>query len=74
MNRLDLIASYTKGSKIVCDIGCDHAYALIDAINKYGVEKGIPADINEGPLNNAIKTINWFYIWRITSFTFRHTN
>ena len=39
MNRLDLIASYTKGSKVVCDIGCDHAYALIDAITKYGVEK-----------------------------------
>ena len=57
MSRLDLIASYTKGSKVVCDIGCDHAYALIDAIKKYGVEKGIAADINEGPLNNAIKSI-----------------
>ena len=57
MNRLDLIASYTKGSKIVCDIGCDHAYALITAIREYGVEKGIASDINEGPLNNAIKSI-----------------
>ena len=57
MNRLDLIASYTKGSKVVCDIGCDHAYALVKAINDYGVEKGIAADINEGPLNNAIKSI-----------------
>lgn len=57
MNRLDLIASYTQGSKVVCDIGCDHAYALIDAVTKYGVEKGIAADINEGPLNNAIKSI-----------------
>ena len=57
MTRLDLIASYTKGSKVVCDIGCDHAYALIDSIKKYGVQKGIAADINEGPLNNAIKSI-----------------
>lgn len=57
MNRLDLIASYTQGSKVVCDIGCDHAYALIDSIKKYGVEYGIAADINEGPLNNAIKSI-----------------
>ncbi len=57
MSRLDLIASYTKGSKVVCDIGCDHAYALISAIKQYGVEKGIAADINEGPLNNAIKSI-----------------
>lgn len=57
MNRLDLIASYTKGSKVVCDIGCDHAYALISALKHYGVEKGIAADINEGPLNNAIKSI-----------------
>lgn len=57
MTRLDLIASYTKGSKVVCDIGCDHAYALINSIKKYGVEYGIAADINEGPLNNAIKSI-----------------
>ena len=57
MNRLDLIASYTKGSKVVCDIGCDHAYALVKALKDYGVEKGIAADINEGPLNNAIKSI-----------------
>lgn len=57
MNRLDLIASFTKGSKTVIDIGCDHAYALIKSIKEYGVEFGIAADINEGPLNNAIKSI-----------------
>lgn len=57
MNRLDLIASFTEGSKTVIDIGCDHAYALIKAIKVYGVEYGIAADINEGPLNNAIKSI-----------------
>ena len=38
MTRLDLIASYTKGSKVVCDIGCDHAYALIDSVKIIGIE------------------------------------
>lgn len=57
MERLKVLASYTKGSKIVCDIGCDHAYALIYAIKEYGVEQGFAVDIAEGPLKNALKTI-----------------
>ncbi|MDE7161914.1 MAG: class I SAM-dependent methyltransferase, partial [Anaeroplasmataceae bacterium] len=57
MNRIQKIASYTKGSKVVCDIGCDHAYTLLYAIQLYGVEYGIAADIAIGPLQNAKKTI-----------------
>lgn len=57
MNRLNLIASLSSGAKILCDIGCDHAYALEIALTKYGVLRGIAADINEMPLNNAKNTI-----------------
>ncbi len=53
MNRIETLASLTKGSKIICDIGCDHGYVVIEALKSYGVEKAIASDINEGPLNQA---------------------
>ena len=62
MDRIKKIASLTKGSKVVCDIGCDHAYALVYAIKEYGVEKGIAADISLGPLLNAKKTIEEYHL------------
>ncbi len=52
-----MLASLTSGSKIVCDIGCDHAYTLVQALLNYGVERGIAADINPLPLANASKNI-----------------
>ncbi|MBE6137725.1 MAG: hypothetical protein E7176_04960 [Erysipelotrichaceae bacterium] len=57
MKRIELLASLSKGSKILCDVGCDHGYALIEAITKYGVKKGLACDINEGPLQIAKKNI-----------------
>ncbi len=53
MNRIETLASLTKGSKKICDIGCDHGYVVIEALNNYGVQKAIASDINEGPLNQA---------------------
>lgn len=58
MNRINLLASLCKGSNIVCDIGCDHAYVLIEAIKSYNVKKGIASDIGVGPLEMAKKSIN----------------
>lgn len=55
MNRINLLASLCKGSNIVCDIGCDHAYVLIEAIKSYNVKKGIASDIGVGPLEMAKK-------------------
>ena len=57
MNRIELIASLAKNSEVLLDIGCDHAYALIEAIKKYNVKHAIASDINDGPLNNAINNI-----------------
>lgn len=53
MNRIDFISALTKGAYSLLDVGCDHAYTLINAIKKYGVKKGIGTDINEAPLENA---------------------
>ncbi|MDE5856227.1 MAG: class I SAM-dependent methyltransferase [Anaeroplasmataceae bacterium] len=62
MERIKKIASFCQGSKVVCDIGCDHAYALVYAIQEYGVEQGIAVDIAEGPLINAKKTIEEYHL------------
>lgn len=53
MNRISFLASLCKGSRIVCDIGCDHGYVLIEAIKQFGVERGIACDIACGPLQAA---------------------
>lgn len=57
MNRVKRLASHTKGSSSICDIGCDHAYVLVEAIKNYDVHKAIACDIALGPLENARKTI-----------------
>lgn len=57
MERIRMLASLTRGSKCVCDIGCDHAYTLVQALLNYDVERGIAADINCKPLANALKNI-----------------
>lgn len=62
MDRIERLASLTEGSSTICDIGCDHAYALILAIEKYGVSKGIAADIAQGPLNNATNNIKLHHL------------
>lgn len=53
MNRIELLASLTKGSNSLLDLGCDHAYVLTLALNRYGVKKGIASDISDGPLKMA---------------------
>lgn len=42
---------------MVCDIGCDHGYVLIEAIQDFGVERGIACDIARGPLQAASEHI-----------------
>lgn len=53
MDRLEYIASLCEGSTAICDVGCDHAYVVIQAIKRYGVSRGIAADIALGPLQAA---------------------
>ena len=53
MDRIELLASLTKGSNSLLDLGCDHAYVLTLAIKRYGVKTGIASDISDGPLNMA---------------------
>ncbi len=53
MDRIDFIASLTKGLKSVGDCGIDHGYTLISALRDYGVSYGIGIDVNKDPLEAA---------------------
>ncbi len=57
MNRIELLASLSNSSNVLLDIGCDHAYVLINALKKYNVKRGIAADIAAGPLSAAKENI-----------------
>lgn len=57
MNRIELLASLSRYSSTLLDIGCDHAYVLITALKKYDVKRGIAADVAVGPLNSAKENI-----------------
>jgi len=58
MDRLDFIASLTKGLDTIVDVGCDHAYTLINAITKYGVNKGYGLDVVDGPIEAAKRNVS----------------
>lgn len=58
--RLLLIAEVSKGARSLADIGTDHAYVPLYAIEKLGVETAVAADINKGPLERAYENIKKF--------------
>ena len=58
MDRIDLLASLAKNSNILLDVGCDHAYTVIKAIESYNVGRAIASDIANMPLEMAKKNIN----------------
>lgn len=60
MNRIDFIASLTKGFDKVIDIGSDHGLVLKKAIDQNFIKEGIATDLNIGPLNHAKKTLTGY--------------
>ncbi len=57
MNRLDYITSMLDGYNSVCDVGTDHGFVPINAIEKYNLDCAYALDVNNGPLENAKKNI-----------------
>ena len=43
---------------VIADIGCDHAYVVVDAILEQKAKKAYACDIAKGPLQRAKKTID----------------
>lgn len=56
-SRLSAVASLVRQGSIVADIGTDHAYLLCYLIQNGISPRGIAADINKGPLENARQTV-----------------
>lgn len=54
--RLQAIVDWIRGS-VLADIGCDHGYVAASAILQNKVDQAFACDIAEGPLQNAMKTI-----------------
>lgn len=55
--RLSFLADLTSGP-VLADIGCDHGYLSIQAIQNGRVKKAYACDLREGPLSSARKAVN----------------
>lgn len=56
-SRLSAAASLVRQGKTVADIGTDHAYLLGYLLQNKIISKGIAADLRQGPLDNAKRTL-----------------
>lgn len=56
-SRLSAAASLVRQGKTVADIGTDHAYLLGYLLQNKIISKGIAADLRQGPLDNARRTL-----------------
>ncbi len=56
-DRLSAVASFVRKGSAVADIGTDHGYVITYLIENGICPNGIAADINQGPLDNAKKTV-----------------
>ena len=54
------IANLVDNSKVLADVGCDHAYISINLLEKGKVERIIASDLREGPLNIARDNIRLY--------------
>ncbi len=57
MDRITLLASLTKDANSLVDVGCDHGYVAIKALEEYGVRHAYLLDVNEAPLENARRNV-----------------
>lgn len=55
--RLLVTASFVRQGAVLADVGTDHAYIPAFLIKSGVISKAYASDINEGPLQNAAKTL-----------------
>ena len=56
--RLKAVADLVPASRVIADIGCDHAHVAIYLIQNNIADKVIACDVNEGPLSAAKNNIS----------------
>lgn len=59
-NRLKMNAAMVKGSSVLADVGCDHAYCSIYLAGNGIAQRCIAMDINRGPLARAQENIRLY--------------
>ena len=69
--RIQFLASLAKGYDTVLDIGTDHGFVLQEAFDQGWIKKGIAADINEGPLNQAKENLKGYPVTFVLSDGFQ---
>ncbi len=57
MTRIEALSQLTQGIDTLLDIGTDHGYVVIDAIQKGYIHKAIACDVNPKPLENARRNV-----------------
>ena len=60
--RLKILANQLDSGKILADIGTDHAYLPIYAVQNKIVERAIACDIHRPPLQSALINIEKFHV------------
>lgn len=58
--RMLAIANLVDNSKVLADVGCDHAYISINLLENGKAERIIASDLREGPLNIARDNIRLY--------------
>lgn len=67
-SRLQVCAGFVSPGERVADIGCDHGYLSIYLLQKGIARSVIAADINEGPLQSAVRNAEKFGVSENISF------
>ena len=67
-SRLQVCAGFVYPGERVADIGCDHGYLSIYLLQKGIARSVIAADINEGPLQSAVRNAEKFGVSENISF------
>ena len=65
--KLEALVACIETDNVVADIGCDHAYLLIESVFKKQIKKGIGVDVKKGPLDSGETNINRFGLGDILS-------
>lgn len=52
-NRIKTLVDLIKNNSVVADIGCDHAYLIIELLKQNKVIYAFGIDNKDGPINNA---------------------
>ena len=59
--RLQAIVSLIEGH-CLADIGCDHGYVIMEALQQKRIQKAYACDVAPGPLDNAKRNIHLHHL------------